>query len=58
VTLFVVTTGYLLYGLTLAFITMARRARKGQDPLADEDEDADDAGLPVPGEDRGPAHGR
>jgi CDP-diacylglycerol--serine O-phosphatidyltransferase len=58
VTLFTVTTGYLLYGLGLALVTMARRARQGRDPLADEDDDAEDAGLPIPGEEQGPAHGR
>ncbi len=58
-TLFVATTGYLLWGVGYGLWTMSRKAGRGRDPLGDdEDEGADDAGLPIAGEERGPAHGR
>ena len=59
-TLFVVTTGYVLWGFLNGCIEAVRAWHRGRDPLSDDEEDeAEDAGL---GEAKdsgtGPAHGR
>ena len=59
-TLFVVATGFVLWGLVVGAIDSFRAWRRGRDPLGDdEDAEAEDAGL---GHERepptGPAHGR
>jgi CDP-diacylglycerol--serine O-phosphatidyltransferase len=60
-TLFVATTGYVLWGCVGGMLEVFRNWQRGRSPLADEDDDeAEDAGLgrerepPSPG----PAHGR
>ncbi len=59
-TLFVATTGYMLWGLALGLRDSYVAWKRGRDPLDDEDEaEAEDAGLGASKEpDTGPAHGR
>jgi CDP-diacylglycerol--serine O-phosphatidyltransferase len=58
--LFLVTTGYVLWGFINGCIQAARAWQRGRDPLLDDDEEeADDAGLGIDKpEGTGPAHGR